>query len=174
MDKTRSKLLKIAIFGGSFDPPHLGHCQLVSQVLASGVVDEIWLMPAFISPLKNSVAPAADRLAMCRFLEREKIKVSDLEIKRGGKSYTLVTTGELKKRFKTYKFYWLIGTDLLGQLDKWYKFQELLKEIEFLVFPRKINISSSKIRERVKKGQSVADLVPKEAEEYIRKHKLYC
>ncbi|MBI4999470.1 nicotinate (nicotinamide) nucleotide adenylyltransferase [Candidatus Gottesmanbacteria bacterium] len=171
MDKTVSKK-KIAIFGGSFDPPHLGHQRLLSQVLASGVVEEIWLMPAFVSPWKRQLAMAKDRLGMCKLLVGKGIKVSDLEIKRQGKSYTIDTVRELKKRFPDDKFYWLIGSDMVKDLNKWHKADQLFREIEFLVFPR-TKTSSTDVRERVKRGLPISGLVQKEIEKYIKEGELY-
>lgn len=172
MDKTRSKKT-VAVLGGTFDPPHFGHLWLAKTTLATGLVDEVWLMPNFSHPWREPIAKAQDRLAMCQFLENKKIRASKIEIKRKGKSYTIDTVRELKIRYH-YDFFWLMGSDRLIDLNKWKRTRELLKETEFIVFPRMIKISSSKIRERVKKGQSISDLVPKEVEEYIRKHKLYC
>lgn len=167
--------MRVAIFGGSFDPPHTGHLTLVKQVLAAGLVDEIWLMPTYISPGKRANASAQDRLAMCRLLAKlvnKQVKVSNLETQRKGESYTVDTVGELKKRFKSLKFYWLIGSDLVRQLSQWERQNQLLKEIEFIVFP-KTGVSSTLIRERIRKKQTVTDLVPRKVEEYIKKHRLY-
>lgn len=168
--------MRIGIFGGSFDPPHEGHLNLIKQVMLSKVVDEIWLMPTFISPWKNEAASAEDRSAMCELLTKDlplgwQVKVSDLEIKRRGKSYTIDTVRGLKKKFN-HQFYWLIGSDLVKDLPKWHKAEELYREIEFLVFPR-TKISSTKIREKIKKGQPLNGLVPKNIEQYIKKHKPY-
>ena len=100
------------------------------------------------------------------------IRVLDLEIKRGGKSYTIETVRKLKKLYPKNHFFFLIGSDWVVNLDKWYKIDELYKEIEFISLPR-TEISSSIIREKIKNGQSIKDLVPDEIEEYIKKHKLY-
>ncbi len=167
--------MRIGIFGGSFDPPHEGHLTLIKQVLASRVVEEIWLMPTFISPWKKASASPEDRLAFCKLLTKDlpigQVKTSDLEIKRGGKSYTVDTVRELKKKFN-HQFYWIIGSDLVKDLPKWHKAEELYREIEFLVFPR-TNISSTAIREKIKKRQPLNGLVPKKIEQYVKKHKPY-
>lgn len=168
--------MRVAIFGGSFDPPHIGHEKLIKQALTAGVVEEVWLMPAFISPGKQAVASAQDRLVLCRLFVKslgEKVRVADLEIKRGGESYTLETVRLLKAKFdQKHQFYWLVGTDLVGDLHRWEKAEGLFKEIEFLVFPRTA-LSSSAIRARIKKQLSITGLVPQEIENYIKKHRLY-
>ncbi|MBI5465290.1 nicotinate (nicotinamide) nucleotide adenylyltransferase [Candidatus Gottesmanbacteria bacterium] len=171
MDKTRSKKT-IAIFGGSFDPPHLGHVSLIKKILKAGLVDEIWLVPNFSHKWKKIIASPNNRFKMCQLLIKNKTKVCDIEIKREGKSYAIDTIRELKREYPGYQFYWLAGKDLLRELPKWKDPEALKKEIEFIAFP-KTNVSSSKIRERIKKGLSITGLVPKKVEEYIRKHKLY-
>jgi nicotinate-nucleotide adenylyltransferase len=170
MDKRVSKT-RIGILGSSFDPPHLGHLEITKKAPGLGLVDEVWLMVCFRNPWSEEVASVADRLAMAKLLTSKKIKVSDLEIKRGGKSYTIDTVLELKRRFK-YNFFWILGSDHLKDLHKFKKADLLLQEMVFLVFPRS-KISSSVIRERVKKGQSIEKLVPAQIKKYIEEHKLY-
>ncbi len=168
--------MRIAVFGGAFDPPHLGHQQLVKYVLSSGVVDAVWLMPNFESTWKKTVAKPEDRLKMCQILTsefpQESVKVSPLEIEMAGKSYTLATVKELKKRYPDTNFYWLIGSELVETLPKWEKAEGLFKEINFLVFPR-TRLSSTEIRKRIEDGLPITGLVPKDVEQYIREHKLY-
>lgn len=207
--------MRLAIFGGAFDPPHLGHRRLLEEALRLEFFDGIWLIPTFTPPLKmingnsNSVASPKERLEMVQLLidelrhsgkrsadwrrahpesacpelaERDsgqarmtnddRLRVLDLEIKRGGKSYTIDTIKELKKLYPQDQFFFLIGSDWVVNLDKWSKIDELYKEVEFIALPR-TKISSSKIREKIKNGQSIKGLVPEEIEEYIKKHKLY-
>ncbi len=168
----------IGLFGGAFDPPHSGHQQLLKRALALKFFDEIWIVPTFLPPLKmtgnhNSVAGSEERLEMCKLLTGDKkIKVLDLEIKRGGKSYSIDTVRELKKKYPRNKFYFLIGSDWVPDLSKWHRANELLKEIEFVSLPR-TEISSSEIRERIKNGENIGNLVPEEIEKYIKEHELY-
>lgn len=181
MDNTHSKSPRVAVLGGAFDPPHLGHFGLAKTALKTGLVDQVWLMPNFSHPWREAIAPAKDRLAMCKLLVNppspapgglRRARVSDLEIKRRGKSYTIDTVRELKRKFPDYVFFWLMGSDRLIDLKKWKVIERLLKEIKFIVLP-KTTVSSTKIRERIKKGLSISGLVPKKVEEYIRKHNLY-
>ncbi|TSC53920.1 MAG: nicotinate-nucleotide adenylyltransferase [Microgenomates group bacterium LiPW_16] len=171
MDKMRSKKT-IAIFGGSFDPPHVGHITLIKQVFASSVVDEVWLVPNFSHNWKKTIASPDHRFKMCQLLKNDKVKACDIEVRRGGKSYAIDTVRELKKKYPDYQFYWLAGKDLLKELPKWKDPEALKKEIEFIAFP-KTNISSTMIRERIKKGLPITGLVPKKVEEYIKEYKLY-
>ncbi len=112
---------------------------------------------------------------MCRILSEvisPKVKVSDLEIKRGGVSFTLATVRELKKNFPQDEFFWVIGSDILPDVPTWENCQGLTEEIPFLVFPR-TKVSSTEIREKVEKGQPIKDLVPEEIGSYIKKQNLY-
>lgn len=181
MDKKHAKQLRVAVFGGTFDPPHKGHSTLINQVLGLNIIDEVWLIPVFIPPLKReeavTVASASDRFKMCLLLAdtiklKSRVKVLDIEIKRQGKSYTYNTVQELKKKYPNYKFYFLIGSDWLKDLDKWYKIDELLNEIEFIVLPR-TGVSSTVIRRMVKRGLSITNFVPKGIADYIESHNLY-
>jgi len=174
MDKKHSKILKVGILGSLFDPPHRGHLFLARTALKTAVIDEVWLMPNYSHPWREAKESAQDRLAMCRLLVKneQQIKVSEMEITRQGKSYTIDTVRQLKKQYPNYHFYWIMGNDRLIDLNKWKNIKQLLKEIEFIVLP-KIKISSTMIRGRLKNQLSIIDLVPKEIEGYIKKHRLY-
>lgn len=172
MDKRHSKQATVAIFGGSFDPPHLGHLGVIKKVLASGLVDEVWLIPNFSHSWKKTIASPDDRLKMCQLLKDSKVKTCDIEIRRGGKSYTIETVRILKKKYPDHYFYWLLGKDLLKELSKWKDPEALKKEIEFIAFPE-TKISSTLIRERIKKNLPITRMVPKKVAEYIKTHKLY-
>lgn len=187
--------MKIAILGGSFDPPHIGHYFVTRQILELRPdIDKILLIPAFKHQWKPIQASSYDRLEMLKCLENEKIEISDVEIKRPGISYTTDTVKELKKITGAY-IYWIAGSDILLEFDRWDKIDNLLSLTTFLIFPRDpyhlpkaipkgfevikdknlitTNTSSTIIRERVKIGKSIRYLVPKEVEEYIIKHGLY-
>lgn len=187
--------MNIAVLGGSFDPVHLGHYLITKQILeVRKDIDKIFLVPAFKHQWKPIQANIKDRINMLRSLETDKIEISEIEIKRGGVSYTLDTVKELKNITKSF-IYWIVGSDILFEFNRWKKTEELLKLTTFLVFPRDpyhlpekvpsgfevindkhlitTNISSTIIRQRVKTGKSIKYLMPKEVEEYIVKHKLY-
>ncbi|MDP3726817.1 MAG: nicotinate (nicotinamide) nucleotide adenylyltransferase [bacterium] len=187
--------MKIAILGGSFDPPHIGHYLVIKQILEIRKdIDKILLMPAFKHQWKPIQASVEDRLAMLQSLVNEKTEISDIELKRQGVSYTVDTVREVKNKTNA-DIFWIVGSDILSEFYRWEKTEELLGLITFLVFPRdphhlpkKIpvgfevirnkdlittSISSTVIRQRVKEEKSISYLVPKEIEEYITKHNLY-
>jgi len=201
--------VKIAVLGGRFDPIHSGHVLVVRQVLelVPGV-DKVLFIPANKHQWKPTVASANDRIAMIESVLEDKMEVSDIEIKRGGVSYSIDTIRALKKetparhRLSTQvtagggaQIYWIIGSDIVAEFDRWEKSKELVKEATFLVFPRDpydlptdlpkgfrlisdpnllvTSFSGTAIRERVKRGKSIKYLVPEEVERYIRENKLY-
>lgn len=185
--------MNIAVLGGKFDPPHFGHLLLVNQILEKvAYIDQVLLIPVNTHPWKTIVGSAIDRLAMTRLLASDKVKVSDIDIKRGGETYTVDTVKELA-RDSSNKYFWVSGSDILSEFNKWKNYKELIKKINFLIFPRGDypvknlpsgfelvpgrllinNYSSTAIRARVKTGLSIKGLVPDSVAGYIKIHKLY-
>jgi nicotinate-nucleotide adenylyltransferase len=183
--------MKIALLGGSFNPPHIGHMLIARQVLDFGGVDEVWFLPNWGQSFEKPVAKAEDRLAMTQCLHMPKTKVSTIEIdnKLNGQTITLLP---FLPPGNSYTF--VIGSDQLPVFHLWGKWKELLEKIPFLIFPRYgfptepvypnmtvlhhdqlivSNISSTKIRARVSLGLDIKEFVPQGVGEYITKHKLY-
>ncbi|MFH0863784.1 MAG: nicotinate-nicotinamide nucleotide adenylyltransferase [Candidatus Gottesmanbacteria bacterium] len=163
--------MRIGLFGGSFDPPHNGHLSIIDQAFNKNLVDEVWIIPTWKNAWKEEEANPGQRLAMCQLLINSNIKIIDLEIKRENTSYTIDTVLELKRLYD-HQFFWLIGNDHLADLEKFKDSGKLLKEIIFIGFPR-TNVSSSEIRNRIKRGELISSLVPKRVEEFIRNNNLY-
>ena len=134
--------MKIGIFGGTFDPPHIGHINAFRAFLEQFDFDKVFVIPVYLPPhksLKSSVS-AGDRLNMSRLAFKSlssKVEISDLEIKREGKSYTADTI----KHFKEEGYddiYFLCGTDMLLTLDMWYKPDYIFSNAK-IVFARREN-----------------------------------
>jgi nicotinate-nucleotide adenylyltransferase len=186
--------MNIAVFGGRFDPIHNVHLAVAREVLRSvPEIDEVWLLPANTHPWKPMIASAQERLAMVRLVEEDHIKASDLDIRRGGETYTIDTVRELLKD-RSNRYYWVCGIDQIKDFYRWREYEELQSLIDFLVFPRKgydektnlpkkfslikgdfvaSELSSSNVREKVYKGISISDVVPKKVEVYIKAKGLY-
>ncbi len=129
---------KVAIFGGTFDPVHLGHLAMAKQVLHQGI-QEVWFMPARQTPLKDR--PLTDYSIRVKMIRRaiapyRKMFLSTLENELPVPSYTIQTVRELKKRFPQNEFYWILGQDQVAQLDRWKSIQELKQEVHFLCLAR--------------------------------------
>ncbi len=186
--------MRTGIIGGSFDPPHLGHLLVALQTKEIMNLDEIWLMPYFAHSWDSTVSSPQDRFRMTQLMQKNDIIASDEEIKIPTKSYTIETVRRLKEKH-SHDFFWIIGSDTLSEFKKWKEYKQLMKEISFLVFPRNnyplpkkvptnfravlspdlitSNISSTIIRNRLMKGLSVEELVPKPVLSYIQKRGLY-
>lgn len=144
----------IGLFGGTFNPPHLAHKRLANEMKEKANLDEIIVMPTFVPPHKNAndLAECEDRLNMCRltFFE-EYFSVSDLEIKRKGKSYTYDTLCELKKLFCNDKIFLIIGSDMLLSFHKWYNYKEILSLCTLCVISREDEKSAKQLDEYARK-----------------------
>lgn len=118
---------KIGIYGGSFDPPHKGHLLLAENLRRVSGVDTVIIVPAAMSPFKStSGASAEDRLEMCRrTFVGDEYEISDIELLRGGKSYTVDTVREIKDKYPQAELYLFMGDDMLLSFDRWYKFREI-------------------------------------------------
>ena len=131
---------KVAIFGGTFNPLHIGHYQMLKALNECEDIDKIFLMPDRIPPHKvcDFMASDEDRIEMCRIAAKDfnKCELCLIEFEREGKSYTYDTVKLLKERFEDFDFFFVCGGDMLVYFDKWYRFEDLMKEISFIVFKR--------------------------------------
>ncbi|MBQ2286788.1 MAG: nicotinate (nicotinamide) nucleotide adenylyltransferase [Acutalibacteraceae bacterium] len=191
-----------ALFGGTFNPPHIGHLRMLEALEGKSDIDEIWLMPDRIPPHKvcDFLATDDDRINMCRLLISglKKTKICLIEFERTGKSYSYDTLKLLKQKYPERRFTFVCGGDMLISFDKWYKYEELLKEVPFTVFRRtetdkdgfdkavlkysemgmKITVcdddvpevSSSFIRNNIEKS---ADFLPEKVYKYIVDGRIY-
>ena len=153
-----------AIFGGSFDPPHLGHVAIVKKALETLPIEKLIVVPAHISPFKKGhAAPAELRLAWLKklFADEPRVEVSDLEVRKEGPSYTIDTVEHFGRIFDT--IYLIIGADNLEGLRRWHRFEDLDKRVRWVVATRderpipegyirlevKMPVSSTQLRERI-------------------------
>lgn len=190
--------MNIGVLGGTFDPLHNGHMQMAEICLESFAIDKVMFLPLGDAPHKPNVTKAKIRFEMLEnALKNERdFFVSDMEIKRSGKTYTFDTLTELNK--EKDNFYYIIGGDTLNTLDTWYRADDVFKMTEFLVvlrpecdfsaalnklkdkgavlhFSKKYgqNISSSEIRDMVKNNEDISGLVPHGVKKIIDKYGLY-
>lgn len=165
----------VGFFGGSFDPIHFGHIALAVQLMEDHKLDEILFCPAFCSPFKTSAPPVAtpqQRLAMLKLaLDLPQFKITTYELDRDGCSYTIDTIRALQTEGVQFRL--LLSDEAATHLDKWKETRELIRLAPPLIAPREIQISSTEIRERLKKKLYCGHLVPAKALEYIQSHRLY-
>ncbi len=189
---------KIGLFGGTFDPPHLGHLISAQEVQDKLKLDRIFFLPASLPPHKKKVkiSPAIHRLKMIRLATQDNhnFKVLDLELKRKGDSYTVDTLRELRKKYSDTRFFLILGSDNLNHIHTWKSPGEIFKlsKVVFISRPgaglntdskwlrhsrlldvKLIDISSSDIRMRIKQGKSIKYLVSEKVLKYIQRHSLY-
>ncbi len=121
---------KIAIFGGTFNPPHMGHLRLVKSFEQQKGFDKILIIPTYTPPHKESdqLASCEDRLQMCRLAFQDPIfEISDIEVKRKGKSYTYDTLIQLIEIYKNAHFHLIIGSDMFLTFHEWKRAQDIFE-----------------------------------------------
>ena len=132
--------MKTTCYGGTFDPPHLGHLRIGESVLERGLAEKVLFMPAWIPPHKQEMQRASfeDRFRMLELLTEGHpgLEVSDFERRKGGISYTIETLRILRDENPNDEFRLLVGSDSLRQLHSWYKAEELADEFPIFWYPR--------------------------------------
>lgn len=161
--------MKIAILGGSFNPPHLGHLLVAQQIKERLGMDEVWLMPCASHPFGKKMAPSHHRLHMVKRMEEDGIKASDFEIKKDKTSYTVDTLNQLTLNFPKNKFYWIIGSEQLVTFDKWKNPEELIRKHNLIIFPRDIRNKDLAvfIKKRLNLSKLPENIVPIDLEEIV-------
>lgn len=177
---------RIGLFGGSFDPVHLGHTMVARAALAEVELDRLFIIPAAQSPFKpeQSLAPSANRLAWLRlaFGDEPRCEIDTQEIARAGVSYTIDTVRDYETRFPEAELFYLIGADHVPTLPEWREAAALADVVAFVVVPRSgeletevaklplpfrgtvlrgkpTAISASDLRKRLRAGQSIENFV---------------
>ncbi len=177
----------VGVFGGSFNPPHVGHLLAVTYVLATEAVDLALVVPCFDHPFGKSLAPFAHRKAMCEaaFRDLARVEVSSIEQEMGATSRTLYTLRELKQRNPTWSLRLIIGADILHEKDKWFGWDEIerlappvvLGRIGFphdeAPLPVVPEVASRDVRAMLSRGEDVSAMVPRAVIEYARVNGLY-
>lgn len=159
----------IAIFGGSFDPPHIGHQIVIKEALRHLDIEKLFVVPAFLNPFKSKFYFGPEKRfemiqKICKNIS--KVEVSDYEISKNSKSFTIDTVKHFKNLVNPAKIYFIIGKDNLKDLHKWHNFEELNKMVEFVVAAREgfenvehnfkildiqVEESSTRIRQKLQK-----------------------
>jgi len=190
--------MKTGILGGTFNPVHNGHIYIAKKALEKLELDYLFFIPDNIPPHKDFTPEVsnADRLAMINIAVNgeEKFKVLDIELKRGGISYTIDTVKEIINTYHPEKIFLVVGADLVSDLNTWKEIDSLKNIADFVVFNRdgksgkeymkqypfikildiqEYNASSTEIRKMVKTGEKIDKLVPAGVANYIYEKKLY-
>ncbi len=185
---------RIALFGGTFDPIHLGHVEIARRAKDLLELDEIRFLPCHTSPHKVGVAsaPAADRLEMARLATQGLpwAVVDDFDLSRPPPSYSYETAEEMARRFPGTRLFWLMGADQWRALPRWKEPERLAKRVEFIVFARDGEpephsgwamhfltgthpASATAIRQALAEGRTGIPWLDPEVEGFIRRRRLY-
>jgi nicotinate-nucleotide adenylyltransferase len=193
--------MRLGLFGGSFDPPHVGHLLMALDALDALSLDRLLIIPAAQQPLKpGDQTPAEHRLAMVRacFAGVPGLEVDPVEIARGGLSYMVDTVEEVHRRVPATTLYLLVGSDVVPTLPRWRDVDRLLRMVQLVVLSRaeaeasagaelvvhggvvaqrlatrRVDVSSTEIRARIRSGRSIRGFVPDAVATYIASTGLY-
>ncbi|MCX6135647.1 MAG: nicotinate-nucleotide adenylyltransferase [Ignavibacteriales bacterium] len=193
-----AQLNNIGIFGGSFDPPHLGHLVIAEFARRALKLDVVFLVPAYQPPHKTGkhTSTAQDRLAMTKLSVRGNphLRVSDIEIRRKGISYTVDTVRAFQKKFPSSSLFLIIGSDSLEQFNSWKDPDAILALASLAVYRRpgwrtakskegrvtlreikgpRMKLASSEIRKRLHDGKAIDEMVRENVFAYIMRNRLY-
>lgn len=194
-----ARIKRIGVLGGSFDPVHNGHLSIAKSFLQSDLIDELWILLTPNPPHKTDQALAdySHRLAMLRiaFEDFKNVRISDIEAHLPQPSYTIQTLKYLKQKYHDCEFYLCIGGDSLRDFTDWKNWEEIITLSELIVAQRPatknsipdnkllgkihfvdhepVAISSTEIRERIKKGEDISEFVPKSILDIIQRKNLY-
>ena len=189
--------MRIGLLGGSFDPPHNGHLLAAGDAYDTLALDRVVFIPAAIQPFKagGATATAQQRLGMveCLIDGDGRFEVSTVEIERGGLSYTVDTLTTLSSRWSPAELFWLVGADVPHSFDQWRDPARIVELATVVVMERtakasdcpavpggvtaiatrRIDISSTEIRRRVREGKSIRGFVPDAVARFIASERLY-
>ncbi|MBR5102988.1 MAG: nicotinate-nucleotide adenylyltransferase [Muribaculaceae bacterium] len=190
--------MKVGIFGGSFNPIHIGHAIIANHVIAHSDLDQIWLIVAPRNPLKEPDDNGYDlhRIRMTELVSRQLdgVETSSFEFSLPKPSYTCNTLKALSEKFPNHEFSLIIGADNWALFKKWKNWKEIIQNHDILIYPRLgydvtipqefehrvkltnapiIGISSTQIRKALANGESMRFYLPDNVYNYILQHKLY-
>jgi nicotinate-nucleotide adenylyltransferase len=189
--------MRIGLLGGSFDPPHIGHLLAAGDVYDALGLDRVVFIPASVQPLKagQAAASANQRMAMVEHLlwDDSRFEASAMEVERGGLSFTVDTLRTLAGRWPTAQLFWLVGADVPRSFGSWREPERIVELATVVVMERagqvpdlsampesvkvvptrRIDVSSTEIRQRVREGKSIRGMVPDAVARYIASERLY-
>ena len=162
--------MEIALFGGSFDPPHVGHLLAATYVLATEPVGELWLVPVNQHPLgKKLAAPFEHRAELCEAMIADaglpRARVSRIEAEIGGEVRTVDLLEHLRRTHPEHSFALVVGSDLAAERSQWKRFDRITELARIIVLPE---VSSTEVRTLLASGADVSRLVPREVLRRIR------
>ncbi len=194
--------MKIALFGGAFDPPHLGHAQIIQYLLTEEIVDEVWLVPTAVHDFGKQMTSQEHRQVMLNFLLKNfadefpqlanNLKINWCEFERQGVSHSYDTLRQLASANPNDEFVWVMGADNVKTFHLWKDYNKILQEFGVLVYPRlgadklelspgmdilgegaMVNISSTQVKQFLQERKSLTEWLIPEIIKYIQEQGLY-
>lgn len=197
--------MKIALFGGSFNPIHNAHIKLAKRFMNEVALDKVYFIPTNVTPLKDNsgVISPIHRLKMCKLAldSYDEFRVSDVEIRREGMSYSCDTIAYFKEQYPDAQLYFIMGADMYLTLEKWHNFEYIFDNVTILTAPRDDcdyntlcdkslyyqkyfckahitkdiieDLSSTMIRDMIKNNEDVSQYLNEEVIDYIAQNDLY-
>ena len=173
--KVGGVFVRVAVFGGSFNPPHVGHAMVIQWLLSTNLSDEVWLLPTVSHALGKALPPFAKRAVWCRAFAGEmdtRVRINEIETTLSKPSFTINTLRALKAEHPETTFQLVVGSDILDETDAWHQWDAIVAEFAPIVVGRTgypvqgaeiyfPEVSSSNIRQRIAEGLSVKELVPR-------------
>jgi nicotinate-nucleotide adenylyltransferase len=179
--------VRVALLGGSFNPPHVGHLMAAYWTLATQPVDRVWLMPVFEHPFHKVLAPFEHRMRMCELAAEElkNVEVTRVEAEVGREGWTYQTLEYLREKRPDLELSLVVGSDLMLERDKWRRFDRVIELARLIVIHRAgydvpeapgpvlAELSSTVVRQKLGRGEDVSLWVPQRVAAYAREHHLY-
>ncbi|CAN5310229.1 nicotinate-nucleotide adenylyltransferase [soil metagenome] len=189
--------MHIALFGASFDPPHIAHKLITETLINQKLADEVWLVPVKDHPFGKNLSDEKIRLAMLKLMVEtisipDKVRIEEFELEQDQPSYSFQTLSVLSQKYPEHTFSWVIGSDNLAHFSEWFQVKQLLEKFTVYVYPREgsehdqllagmtlianvpeVAVSSTLIRENIREGVSIDGLVEPNVAQYIKENGLY-
>lgn len=179
---------QVALLGGSFNPPHVGHLLAATYIKATQPIDQVWLVPSYRHPFGKPLVDFEHRVRMCQAMCSEVsgwLRVCEIERELTADGRTVETLKHLAQRYPEHRFSLVIGSDILKDLPHWKDFAEIERQARVLVLQRPghpsqraigpplASVSSSEVRQLLEKGEDPSPLVPRTVLDYARTRHLY-
>ena len=179
--------MTVAVFGGSFNPPHVGHVLAVAYVLAVHDVERVLVVPARKHPFGKPLAPFEDRVRMCELAVAPLANVEVSRVEQSTDGLTLHMLQAIQRDHPDWRLRLVIGSDILAEADKWFRFDEVQRLAPLIVLERKgapnpagpepllPELSSTRVRDLLaaRRWDALTPLVPRTVLDYIREKGLY-
>ena len=164
---------RYGFFGGCFNPPTIAHIELIEQTIKDNNLDMVYFVPMGDLYKKENLIPAFHRVNMLKIAMKEKMDILNISIDSKKDLKAIDTFRIIEKEFNKSDNYFIMGSDNFENIKFWKDSEELLKNYKYIVLNREDDISSSRVREKIKNNEDVSQFIYKDVEQYILENKLY-